>query len=141
MMDPDADSDVPDRPMGLTESRNQRIRIADRLRSWLVPIGLYLLFGFILVIAYGIWPDTIPKWLLAVVFAPILLFLGEALGELVFRVIGAPFMLLAKVPPFSWLAWWLRCEDGEGDPVLRFAGLAFGLLAVSLFALKIIFPE
>lgn len=38
-------------------------------------------------------------------------------------------------------AWWLKCEDGEGDPLLRFAGLAFGLLAVFLLALKLFFPE
>lgn len=120
------------------------IRFFNRFGSVAIPVGIYLAIGILLLVSYAIWPDMIPKWLLWIVFAPVfllLLFIGEVLGELVFHVVTMPFKLLAKIPPFSWLAWWVRCEDGEGEPVLRFAVIAFGFLAVFLFALKLLYPK
>ena len=141
MMDSDGNSGVSDRPQGLTDSENLRMRIADSLGSCLVRIGFWLLFGFILVVSLGIWPRTTPTWLVVIVIASALLILEEGLAKLFFRVFGTPFKRLPEIPPFSWLARWLRCEDSEGDRLLRFAGLAVGLLAAFLLALKIFFPD
>ncbi len=135
-METDTNPESPDRPSGLVHPEPFWTRTSNRLRAVLVPVGIYLLVGFIIVIAHGIWPDTIPKWIIWIIAAPLI----YVLMELVVHLLAVPFMLLAKIPPFSWVAWWLRCEDGEGDPVLRFAGLAFGLLAIFLVVLKLVYP-
>jgi hypothetical protein len=80
-------------------------------------------------------PKSVAGWVLFLLLAPLFLFLGEAF----FHLLAALVAQLAKIPPFSWVAWWLRCEDGEGEPVLRFAAIAFGLLAIFLFALQLIY--
>lgn len=104
-----------------------------RLRAVLWPIGFYLLVFFVFVLVSRIWPNTIPEWLFWVAGGPVLFLLGELVAYVVGYVLG-------KTPPFSWVFSWLRCEDGEGAPLLRFAALAFGFLAVFLIALTF-FPE
>jgi hypothetical protein len=93
---------------------------------------LWLIVGFVLIAMDGPRPTTLWGWLLWCAVAPVFCLLGEAIFE------GLGF-LFSKIPPTSWLIRWVRCEDGEGDPLLRFAALAFGFLFLFLLALRMIY--
>jgi len=91
-----------------------------------------MVIGFVFIAASGRRPSTPWGWVLWSAAAPILALAGEAIYE------GFLF-LFSKIPPFSWLGSWVRCEDGDGDPLLRFVGLAFGFLALFFIAIHIIY--
>ena len=110
-------------------------RLAKSVSGFLIlwlTLALWALFYF----GFDDLPKTFVGWMLFLLFAPLILILGD----LLIRLLATPFMLLAQIPPFSRVASWLKCEDGDGDPLFRFAGLAFGLLAVFLLSLKLLFP-
>jgi hypothetical protein len=98
--------------------------------------GLAIWFGWGLLIIVFEFPVAKPKSIAAWIF-------WSAVAPLIYIVVGlivaSPFMLVSKAPPVAWVAKWIRCEDGQGDPLIRFGALAIGFLVLFFIGLRVFF--
>ena len=110
-----------------------------RLRAILLGVILWLAFGLGLVFlgsAGSERPATFWQWVIWSAAAPVVCLFLELVAGLLF---AGPGRLISRVPPFSWVLGWLRCDRGVGDPILRFGALAVVFLMLFFLALRIIF--
>jgi hypothetical protein len=112
----------------------EQVNSSKRVIVAVVGLSVWLGVGFLIVVFESPFnkPTSLPTLILWCAVAPLLYVVAEAL------VVG-PAHLLSKIPPFSWLFRWIRCEDGEGDPLLRFCAAAAVFLVVFFVALRLVF--